>query len=190
MWEWPRSGINRAAHDLPAERPDGTFAPGAASSTVRVRSPRRAEPVRRTASTAGQASTQLAAIARRDGVEKRSLLQPHPLPRHKLPGRVQNPCPQPTSHNQRCHTVLRPSPAWATSLATPGSPPPTSSRTCRSTPSPRPAATRCSPRPPAAPAPPAPSSTRFWTSYARRQPGRVEAGPAGPVWNGRIGGST
>jgi hypothetical protein len=35
--------------------------------------------------------------------------------------------------------------------------------------------------------PPTPASTRFWTSCAPAHPGRLEAGPAGPVWNGSIG---
>jgi hypothetical protein len=48
----------------------------------------------------------------------------------------------------------------------PASPPPTSSHSSRSTPSRRPAATGCSPRPPAAAAPTALSSSRSWTSCA------------------------
>jgi DNA invertase Pin-like site-specific DNA recombinase len=48
----------------------------------------------------------------------------------------------------------------------PASPPPTNSHTSRSTPSPLPAATGCSPRPPAAPAPTGPPSPRSWTSSA------------------------
>ena len=48
----------------------------------------------------------------------------------------------------------------------PGSPPPTSNPSSRSTPLLWPAATGCSPRPPAAPAPTAPSSGRSWTSCA------------------------
>jgi hypothetical protein len=72
-----------------------------------------------------------------------------------------------TSHYQPCHRVLRPSAAWATCSATPGSPPPTSNRTCRSTPWTAPAATGCSPRPPAARLSTARSSRRSWTSSAR-----------------------
>jgi hypothetical protein len=32
-----------------------------------------------------------------------------------------------------------------------------------------------------------PPSTRSWISCGRRHPGRLEAGPAGPAWNGSIG---
>jgi hypothetical protein len=51
-----------------------------------------------------------------------------------------------------CRAVVRRSAAWDISLAMPASPPPTNSRTSRSTPSSGPAAIGCSPRPPAAPA--------------------------------------
>jgi Resolvase, N terminal domain len=54
---------------------------------------------------------------------------------------VHNPCPKSTSHNHRCHRVLRPSSAWAICSAMRASPPPTSNPTCRSTPSSAPAAT-------------------------------------------------
>jgi hypothetical protein len=44
------------------------------------------------------------------------------------------PCPKSTSHNHRCHRVLRRSPAWDICSAMPASPPPTSTPSSRSTP--------------------------------------------------------
>jgi hypothetical protein len=48
---------------------------------------------------------------------------------------VHNPCPQSTSHNHRCHSVLRPSWPWDTCSATAASPLPTSNHISRSMPS-------------------------------------------------------
>jgi hypothetical protein len=83
---------------------------------------------------------------------------------------VQNPCPKSTSHSHRCRRVMRRSAAWEICSAMPASPPPTSNPSCRSTPSPLPAATGCSPRPPVAPASTARSSSSSRTSCAPATP--------------------
>jgi hypothetical protein len=60
-----------------------------------------------------------------------------PCPAINRPAGVQNPCPQSTSHNQRCHKVLQRQRHGNARPAMLASAPPTSSRVCRSMPSPR-----------------------------------------------------
>jgi hypothetical protein len=83
-------------------------------------------------------------LQRREGrlSQNRWFLRRPLLPHPTRPVRVQNPCPEPASHDQPCRRVVRPSGAWATCSATPAPPPPTSSRACRSTRFSAPAATR------------------------------------------------
>jgi hypothetical protein len=92
-------------------------------------------------------------------------------PANKPDAGVHTPCPQSTSHNLRCHRVLRPVGhllGYARVSASDQGPP------SKSTPSSTPAATGCSPRPPAAPAATGRPSSSSLTSSA----------PAAPWWSG------
>ena len=112
---------------------------------------------------------------------KRAFLQPSSLPRRQ----ARRTRPEPVSEINVAQPALSQGSAtveaWAICSATPASPPPTSSPTCRSTPSPRPAATGCSPRGPAAPAPTGPPSRAAGSAATRRHPGRLETRSPWPV---------
>jgi hypothetical protein len=110
-----------------------------------------------------------------------SFLRQPTLPRHQPSCRRPEPVSEINVAQPPLSQGLRRFRIWAISSATPASPPPTSTRSSRSTPSSTPAATGCSrdrqrrprrpPHPRAAPGP----------APARRHPGRLETRPPGPL---------
>ena len=102
--------------------------------------------------------------------QNRTFLRQPPLPAAKTASGVQNPCPKSTSHNHWCQTVVRTVLPMGHLLGY--------ARVSTTDQQPQlqvdalapPAATGCSPRPPAAPAPTDPPSSSSWTSCAPATP--------------------